>query len=173
VSDAKFRKVIFVFGLLILCMPLGCLCYRRSQASSREATGLSKLEEWRRIESRCITKLMVGVSDDGGYSFKKLLTIEEREFVQAIFGVLASQKPVAARRHLFIGPKLLVFLDDHDNALCSFLYWPAGKPNNIFRPCQLGETNGVYHVEWPGPPASCVVLPGFDERVRRYLDVWK
>src|ERR1035437_8668493 len=117
-------------------MRLGCLCYRRSQASSREATGLSKLEEWRRIESRCITKLMVGVSDDGGYSFKTLLTIEEREFVQAIFGVLASQKPVEESSNLFIGPKCLLCLYDHDNSLWSFLYWPAGKPNNIFRPCQ-------------------------------------
>jgi hypothetical protein len=169
----KVWKVIFIFGLLVLWMPVGCSSYRRTQSSSTEVTRLSDLEEWRGIEPRRITKLLVAVSDDGGYSFTKLVTIDEREFVQTNFTLLASQKSVAAKLHLIIGPKLLVFLNDHDNALCSFLYWPAGKPNNIFRPCQIEETNGVYRVAWPGPPAPCVVLPSFDERVGKYLDVWK
>jgi hypothetical protein len=131
------------------------------------------VEDWKSVEADRAVKLFVGVSDDGGYTFRSLLTVDDRTFVQILFKELARQKPTPAKQYLLIGPKLLVFMGEDDKPLCSFLYWAAGKPNHIFMVCRVQPAGGIFRVEWPGPPSPSLVLPDFGERSSRHFDVWK
>ena len=159
--------------ILVSCVLASCTAQQRTQTHSGEATLSDKESQWKGFEPTRIEKLVIAGDDGRGYTFTNLVTISEPAFVQSLYQDLASRESLPARRILWIYPKLLIFSDGENNMLCSFLYWPAGRPEHIFTPCKARRSGDGYRVEWPSSRTPCITLPGFDERIRAYLDMWK
>jgi hypothetical protein len=120
-----------------------------------------------------VISLIVATSCAGGESFTNLVAIQDRALVRSIFEDLALGELVSAKRYLLVAPKLVVFVDEHQTPVRSFLYWPAGKPEHIFTACEAEWDGHTYRVKWPATRTVSVALPGFDKRMRPYMDVWR
>jgi len=159
--------------VFFLCLLVGCTSRKPAQTHRDETNPFKHVSYWRGIEPKHIAKLMIAGNDGHTHTFTNLVTVNEPVFVQSLYRDLASRESSMVKRYLMVGQKLLVFADEESNMLCSFLYWPAGKPEHIFTPCQAHRSGNAYQVDWPASRTPSVTLPGFDKRVRGYLDVWK
>jgi len=172
-STQTLGRCTSLFSVLAAVLLSGCSFNHETRKSEAKIDHALTVEDWKSIEPGRAVKLLVGISDDGGYTFRSLLAIDDRTFVQTLFKELASLKPTPAKQYLMIGPKLLVFMGEHGKPLCSFLYWAAGKPNHIFRVCRAKPAGSAFCVEWPGPVTPSLVVPDFGERSKGYFDVWQ
>lgn len=175
-KPVNMRKLGIACAISVLCVLVGCTSQQMAQTHSGKANHSNNDSGWRGIEPTRIAKLVIAANDGHAHTFTNLATISESAFVafvQSIYRDLVSRESLEIKRYLMVAPKLLVFADEENNLLCAFLYWPAGKPEHVFTPCKAERSGDAYQVEWPASRTLSVSLPGFDERVRAYLDVWK
>jgi hypothetical protein len=166
-------RIKILFCLLVSCVFTGCLFPKESQPHAT-AKSTASHRNWREIELSSIAGLVIGETSDGGKTYRKVLNVGDREFVQTLFADLMAREPSPATMYAgLIEPKALVFVDDHGNILASFIYRAAGDPEHIFRPANIVATDDVYRVESLHSRSEIVTLPDFGQRARRYLDVWK
>jgi len=171
-KPVNMRKLGVGYAVLVCCALVGCTSQHMAQTHSGEANLSDNGSRWRGIEPARIAKLVVAGNDGRVHTFTNLVTVAEPAFVQSLYRDLISRKSFVVKRYLMVGPKLLLFTDAENDILSAFLYWPAGKPEHIFTPCGAQRNGDAYRVEWPVSHTPSVALPGFDERVRAYLDVW-
>ena len=169
----SMRKLGMGCAVPVLFLLFGCSSQKPAQTDSAQTNPLSLVSNPSGIEPKHIESLVIAIGNGHTHTFTNLVTVSEPVFVQSLFRDLASRKPSMVKRYLMVSPKLLVFADGESNVLCAFLYWPTGKPEHIFTRCQAHRSGDAYRVDWPASRSPSVTLPRFDERVRRYLDVWK
>ena len=163
-------KIIFSIGLYAIIIAVGASC--RVHSGSENTTIQSIGDEWRSINTMQIAKLIIAISPQESDVFTNAVVITDLDFVRPLFSCLTGIELHSGKKHYFVAPKLLVFSDENDNALCAFLYWPAGTPNHIFKPCKVKQVGLKYAVIWPSSRDPSLAVPEFDTWARPFFDVW-
>src|SRR5436190_8519035 len=132
-------------ALLILWIITGCTSGTIRQLQGGAADSSTHPDAWRAIEPSRVVNLVVASSARCGYT--NVVDIRETGLVRSIFQDLTHAEQVVAKETFVVAPLLVAFGDEERNILCSFLYLPAGKPDERFTACRTVRSNGVYVVE--------------------------
>jgi hypothetical protein len=159
--------------VVVSCVLAGCASQQMAPTPARGATPPNSGNGWREVEPARLAKLVIAANDGQSRTFTNQVSISDPVFVQSLYRDLVARELLPVKRYLLVGPRLLVFVDDGNEMLCAFLYRPAAIPEHVFTPCTVQRRGNAFQVVWPASRAPSVSLPGFDERVRAYLDVWK
>ncbi len=155
---------------LFLGACLSCSTTRRRFEGEASTSPPTREHGWKAIDVNRVNSLVLAVETNRHFS--GYCTVTNTDFARKLFADMALQPPSNTKVYTFVAPSLLAFRDSNGAILCGFLYWPGGKPCNIFRPVDADVANNIYTFRERSDGEASFSLPDFDKRMKLFLDVW-
>lgn len=175
------------------CFAVLWLLYGCAISPSSPSRAGGAIQDLRAIPPATVKSLLI-CGQAGGYSGlkrpKKIVNptvIRDRDFVQRTFQELQKADLVASVDLMFIPGRPVVFLDEHGEVICGFLYFAVSKPANAFKRHEAFKRSDGYYF---GPQldfgteivrdqhgnvsfvdSRCV--PHFKDDVSKYFDAYR
>lgn len=115
--------------------------------------------------------LLVGRAGSTNVTAEHRVVVEDAAFVRELFVTLSQPSTNRYEQMMWIPSRPFIFVDEHRDVCRGFMYLGFSRPPSVFRPCWV-ERRGDDYVVTKREYNSDLAIPGFDEKFRRYLNVW-
>lgn len=116
------------------------------------------------------THLIVGRSGDFIITPEHRIVVGDADFVRDLFSTLNRPATNSFKHYLLIAPYPFVFVDAQGNVCQGFKYSASSRPDCVFWPCSA-ERRGDDYVVTAQRSREGIIVPGFTERFRTYMDL--
>jgi hypothetical protein len=114
--------------------------------------------------------LLVGQAGSTNITTAHRVVVQDAALVQELFVTLSQPSTNRYKHILWIPPRPFVFVDERWDVCKGFMYSAFSRPPSMFRPYWIERHGNDYVVT--KRESGDLAIPGFDEKFRRYLDIW-